>query len=230
MKKTVLFLLIFVFMQVIIVFAQECVPYLPMKQGAAWETQHFDGRNKLTATEKCHIKEITTKDSNILLQVESESYDNKGKFQGRNNYLAGCQNGVFYLNMRSNADPNGMSAVKDMHITINADNLIFPVNLLPGQILNTGKFSVEAKISGVPGGFKMSVSVYNRKVEGSESITTSAGTFDCLKISCTIKTNMMGEVKTKGIEWYAKDIGLVRSEIHDLKGKLLSYTVMSLIK
>lgn len=33
----------------------------------------------------------------------------------------------------------------------------------------------------------MKITIYNRKVEGKDSITTTAGTFDCYKISYDIK-------------------------------------------
>jgi hypothetical protein len=230
MKKTVLFLMIFVFMQVIIVFAQDCVSYVPMKQGAIWETQHFDAKNKLTSTSKSIVKEKTTTGNNIKLVIESESFDSKGKSQGKNNYSAGCDNGVFYLDMKGNIDQNAMSGFKDMQLTVTADNLDLPANPKPGQILKSGKFTMDAQVQGMPGGFKMTVDVYNRKVEGTETITTPAGTFECVKITYEMKTFMMMEIITKGVEWYAKDVGLVKSESYDSKGKLMSTSLLSVFK
>jgi hypothetical protein len=230
MKKTVLFLLIFVFMQVIIVFAQDCVSYIPMKQGAIWETQHFDAKNKLTSTAKSVVKEKTSAANNIKLVIESETFDSKGKTLGKNTYSAGCENGLFYLDMRGNIDQNGMSNFKDMQVNITADNLNFPSDPQPGQILKPGKFSMDAQMQGMPGGFKMTVDVYNRKVEGTESITTPAGTFECVKITYDMKTFMMIEMITKGVEWYAKDVGLVKSESYDSKGKLMGSSLLSVFK
>jgi len=230
MKKTVFFLLIFVFTQVLIVFAQDCVSYMPTKQGAIWETQQFDSKNKLSSTVKSQLKEKTINGNSVKLAIESESFDSKGKSLGKNNYAAGCDNGVFFLDMRSNIDQNGMNNFKDMQVTVNADNLDFPANPQPGQTLKSGKFSLEGQVQGMPGGFKMTVEVYNRKVEGKESITTPAGTFDCVKISHDMKTFMMVEMITKGVEWYAKDVGLVKSETYDSKGKLMTSSLLSVFK
>jgi hypothetical protein len=230
MKKTVFFLLIFVFMQVIIVFAQDCVSYIPMKQGAIWETQHFDAKNKLTSTAKSVIKEKTTTGNNIKLVIETESFDSKGKTQGKSSYSAGCDNGSFYLDMKGNIDQNGMNGFKDMQVNITADNLDFPKNPQPGQTLKPGKFSMDAQIQGMPGGFKMTVEVYNRKVEGTETITTPAGTFECVKISYDMKTSMMGDILSRGVEWYAKDVGLVKNEIYDSKGKLTGSSLLTVFK
>ena len=222
--------MIFVFIEVLIVSAQDCVSYIPMKQGAIWETQHFDAKNKLTSTSKSVVKEKTTTGSNIKLVIESESFDSKGKTQGKNSYAAGCENGLFFLDMRGNIDQNAMSGFKDMQVTITADNLNFPSDPQPGQLLKSGKFSMDAQMQGMPGGFKMTVDVYNRKVEGTESITTPAGTFECVKILYEMRTYMMMEIITKGVEWYSKDVGLVKSETYDSKGKLMGTTLLSVFK
>jgi hypothetical protein len=230
MKKTVLFLLIFLFIQGMIVFAQDCVSYMPMKPGAVWETQHFDSKNKLTSTVKSQLKDKTTNGSYIKLFIEAETFDSKGKTLGKNKYSAACDNGVFYLDMRGNMDQNGMSNFKNMQVTIDADNLDFPVNPQPGQTLKPGKFSLVAQMPSNPNGFKMTVDVYNRKVAGIESITTPAGTFDCVKMTYDMKTFMMADMITKGVEWYAKDVGLVKSETYDAKGKIIGSALLSVFK
>ena len=230
MKKTVLFVLIFVFMQALIASAQDCVLYMPMKQGTKWELQHFDGKNKLTSTSKNEVKASDAIGSKIKLVIESESFDGKGASQGKNTYTAGCENGIFFLDMRGNIDPNGMSNFKNMQVNITADNLDFPPNMQAGQDLKPGKFLLEAQMPGMPGGFKMTVDVFNRKVEGTESIITPAGTFECVLISYEMKTFMMVEIITKGVEWYAKGVGLVKSETFDSKGKPTSSSVLSVFK
>ena len=45
-----------------------------------------------------------------------------------------------------------------------------------------------------------------------------------------MKTSMMGDILTKGVEWYAKDVGLVKSETYDSKGKLVGTSLLSLFK
>lgn len=55
-------------------------------------------------------------------------------------------------------------------------------------------------------------SMWNIKIEGTESVTTPAGTYDCVKVSYVLKMNM-GEnsMKINTVDWYAKGIGVVRS-------------------
>jgi hypothetical protein len=66
----------------------------------------------------------------------------------------------------------------------------------------------------------MTVVVTNRKVEAVENITVPAGTYECYKITYDIESKMMFKVQTKAVEWYSMNIGLVKSETYDQKGKL----------
>ena len=72
----------------------------------------------------------------------------------------------------------------------------------------------------IPSAFLSVFSITNRKVEAIETITTAAGTFDCVKISYDVESKMMFTIKAKGAEWYALETGLVKSESYDAKGKL----------
>jgi hypothetical protein len=68
-------------------------------------------------------------------------------------------------------------------------------------------------------GLKSTVSmvISDRKVAGKESVTTTAGTWDCLKITynskITIKTMGIGvPIKDEGTEWFAPGFGVVKTE------------------
>ena len=72
----------------------------------------------------------------------------------------------------------------------------------------------------------MFVNITNRKVEGKESVTTPAGTFDCFKITYDIETKFGVKIERNAIEWIAKNVGTVRSESY--KGdKLEGYTELT---
>jgi len=73
----------------------------------------------------------------------------------------------------------------------------------------------------------MTISITNRKVEAVENVTTPAGTFECYKISYDIATKMMINVKMKGTEWYAKNVGLVKSESYNNDGKLMGSNLLT---
>ena len=62
---------------------------------------------------------------------------------------------------------------------------------------------------------------------GEERISTTAGKFDCLKISYLKRTKVLLKSTTHRInEWYAEGIGLVKSESFDMKGKPAGKTLL----
>ena len=69
------------------------------------------------------------------------------------------------------------------------------------------------------------------KYKGRETIHTPAGDFDCIKIYTEQKGKVMFISETEySIDWYAKNIGLVKSETITKKGKVISTTLLYAIK
>lgn len=91
-----------------------------------------------------------------------------------------------------------------------------PSDIKVGQRVSDGKINIKVKNVGA------SFLLTQRKVLAEETITTAAGTF---------RTYMMDEYQTNKvlvstktfhiITWYAKNIGCVKQEVYDKKGKLL---------
>ncbi len=77
----------------------------------------------------------------------------------------------------------------------------------------------------------MKISGKDRRIVGTETIQTEAGSFDCfiLEETMTTKVFLMKEVeKTKS--WYAYGIGLVKEITYDKNGKLISTMILNEIK
>lgn len=65
----------------------------------------------------------------------------------------------------------------------------------------------------------ISYSLWNIKVLGTESCTTAAGTFDCIKVQYVNRiTSPQGNEKLDCMAWFAPGVGLVKQE-QSLKGK-----------
>lgn len=73
----------------------------------------------------------------------------------------------------------------------------------------------------------MRANLWDGKMLGIERVTVPAGTYDCVKISYSIvMTTPNGNDKHNVIEWYAKDLGLVKSAETDKKGNIISEQVL----
>ena len=91
-----------------------------------------------------------------------------------------------------------------------------PSELKVGQSVPDGKINIKVKSVGA------SFLITDRKVVAIEDVTTPAGTFKGYKME-GVQTNKV-LVSTKSfriVTWYAKNIGCVKQEVYDKKGKLL---------
>jgi hypothetical protein len=184
------------------------------------------------STDKFKVSSIDTSENGIMGKVDAESFDPKGVSLGKRNFAVKCNNGTFYINMKSNLDMLAMSQFRGMKMKVESDDLDFPANLQTGQKLKDGKLQLSLqgeKNQPVPS-FSLTVHVYNRKVIGFDTILTSAGRFGCVKVSYNMKTLFMKEIVNYGVEWFARDVGVVRSEMYDTRGKLMGFNQITVLK
>lgn len=91
-----------------------------------------------------------------------------------------------------------------------------PSELKVSQSVPDGKINIKVKSVGA------SFLITDRKVVAIEDVTTPAGTFKGYKME-EVQTNKV-LVSTKSfriVTWYAKNIGCVKQEVYDKKGKLI---------
>lgn len=89
------------------------------------------------------------------------------------------------------------------------------VGRLPAVLAPCAKLpDSQMDISFVDGKINMHVNNYGRKVLGRETITTSAGTFDCVVLEEYLSLNVLViSEKTRKKTWYAPGIGEIRTEV-----------------
>lgn len=208
--------------------AQDCDFYFPNKEGVKIETTNYDKKGKETGVGISTILENKKTAEGQLVKVASEYKTEGSDSVYRQEFTVECKNGEFYINMDSYLDNNSMAAYKNMEIEVETEQMTLPSNLKAGQILNNGR--VTAKV--INNGIKIltiNTFITDRKVEGFEKVTTPAGTFDCVKISYTIETKMMFKIKMSGIQWFAKNVGAVKTETYNKKGKLETTSLITKI-
>lgn len=81
------------------------------------------------------------------------------------------------------------------------------------------------------GVLKNEVTISGVSCMGRDSVNTVAGNFDCMKISYLKRIKVVLKTTTVRVnEWYAKGIGLVKSQSFDMKGKQYGKTLLVKIK
>ena len=211
------------------VYAQDCVPYYPVKEGIVREMASYDKKDKLTGTTIQTVKEIKTTGNITEWTIGTVSKDAKGKEVSAGDLSMSCENGIFKMDMQNFIDEETMKSFEGMEVTMDATELDYPAVLAPGQTLKDGHITIKATSQGIPV-MTMVVKIYDRKVEAIEDVTTPAGTFSCYKMSSTIETKTMFTIVAKSTDWMAKNVGVVRSETFDKNGNLTGYMVLTSMK
>ena len=210
------------------VFSQvDCHPYVPQEKGSIWEITNYNKKGKVTGRNTYELIDRVESGNEITFTVSSKSYDKKDKLIFDNDFEAKCVGGKFELNMAYKLEGSMMATYKNMEFTMDASEFeIPPLGSSVGTELSDGSLVVEMD-GDSPIKMKMTVEITDRKVEAKENITTPAGTFDCLVLTQNISTKMMVKMKNKSKEWYAENVGMVRTETYNKRGKLMGYSELT---
>lgn len=227
MKRSFVTLVVVCFTHVI--FAQ-CNVFYPMKENVQYEYEHFDKKDKLTMRTINKFKNVTGSGDYMKATVVQEIIDaKKDKPMGSSDSEWVCENGTLHctFNSLNLVESTGQENNPGVTVEIGGDKLDIPSNIKVGETMKDISYNVKMAMSGMTL-FNRTYKVKDRKIESEESITTPAGTFNCMKITF-ITTNEKGNNAIKSAMWYAKDSGLVKSENYKDDGKLIGRQVLTKI-
>lgn len=164
--------------------------------------------------------------SSVTATINSEFVDTKGKTitKGTNNVK--CENGIMQMDMKVFIPAAQQEQMKSGTANASDVYLEYPSSMKIGDQLKDGQLSMDYESTS---GLKSSIeiSITERKVEGKESVTTTAGTWECYKISSKnkITSRIAGigiPIKMDVIEWFAQGFGVVKTESKTGKTEITS--------
>lgn len=204
----------------------DCKAYVPTEKGAKWELTNYNAKSKETGKISYELVDKIVNGNNVTFKIKTITFDKKGKEIFTNEFEAKCIDGIFDMNMAMKMDGSQLQNYNEMDVEVDASKFEIPdLNSKPGTQLADGSLTVG--IATGPMNINMTVLITDRLVEARENYTTPAGTFDCIIISQNVSTKMLVNVKASSKEWYAENIGLVRSESYNRKGKLMGYSLLT---
>lgn len=201
--------------------------YAPVKVGSEVEYKNYNDNGKVTGTNRTKVLAVRKTTGGQEIEMQSESFDKKDKSAGTSTYVVACENGSFSVDMRSMITAEQKESFKDSKVNIEADKLDIPSNPQVGQTLKNGTVKMVTESEGSPIVMKLTMNISNRKVAAIEDVTVPAGTFKCVKITADVETKLLFTIRAKTVEWYAKEVGLVKSETYSTKDKLQGYTTLN---
>jgi hypothetical protein len=204
--------------------AQDCTAYFPAEEGTVVELEQFDSKGKLTGSSEQKLLSKEESGNSVKWTVQNTVKDNKGEAIMESELTFECRDGVFYFDMDNLLGGESMAAFKEMDFRIEGDNLEYPPSMKAGDVLKDGQ--IRMIIEQMPA-MSSTTSIINRTVEAIEDVETDAGTFKCYKISYDMETKALMTFRISGVEWIAENIGVIKSETYNKKGKLTGYSLLS---
>jgi hypothetical protein len=167
--------------------------------------------------------------------MESVVNDAKGDEIGKGLTSMTCSGGKISIDLRNLMASRASQAGKDMEVKIEGDMTEYPSAMTAGQSLSDATMIMRAYSSGSELS-TTTIKITDRKVAAVESKTTSAGTWECYKITYTMDMKMkVGAMSVPGMkpmqvtEWFSYKVGTVRSETYKNE-KLESYSELTAYK
>lgn len=206
--------------------AQDCVSYFPSEVGTRVGYNYYSKPGKLDGSSTLLVTDRKTENGNLKLEIRSTVFNAREDTTISFDYAVWCDGENFFIDMKSLLGTLNLTELGDFKFT--STEMELPGKMAPGQQLKDASFTLE--MTG-PIPVVITSDITNRKVDALEKVTTPAGTFDCARVSYDTFTKM-AFIKTEGrtVEWYARDIGVVRSEYYDKKGKVTSIHELTYVK
>lgn len=207
----------------------QCNEFFHIADNTHWEMETYNAKGKMNGRSIQKVKSYTATPGGFKATLHSVVQNEKGKETTSGDLELTCTNGTVLLDMRNFVNPDQMKAFGDYELKIESSALEMPSKLSVGQQLKDGSITIVATNAPMP--MKMVINITDRKVEGKESVTTPAGTFDCYKISSNMNLqNQMGfnmNFNFSSMEWLAPKAGTVKTETYDKNKKMIGYTLLT---
>ena len=228
MMKSILFILIAAFFPILTIAQDVCSDYLP-DEGTKMTYVNYDKKGKEQSTTSTEVLSIKTKGDTAYFKVHQIVSTGKEKNDMESDYEFKCADNNFIIDMRSVLNSEMMEAYKDATVTVTSNQMVLPGDMEAGMELDDGH--VKMVIFMDPMTTNITMRSFYRKVEAVEEITTPAGTFTAYKIKGYLEGKFaFMRVAFRTIEWYAHDVGIVRSETYDKKDKLIGVSELQKIE
>ena len=209
--------------------AQDCMG-MPFKTGMQFEMSMFDAKNKPTGKVSYNVKDVHKEGGSTIMDMTALFEDEKGKQRPPYNVRYTCTGDELVADL-SGVMQTMQSNMKDMELKMKMNKLVYPSKLSAGQKLSDGQIEAELITNGTTMS-TMAMTMANRQVAGTESITTPAGTFDTYKVTSdmNIENRVFGMPIRSSMQVVSyrsnNQILDVKSETYR-KGKLIGYTLLT---
>jgi hypothetical protein len=219
----------------------QCSQYYALQEGSMSETTNFDAEGKENGHQTITVTGVTTKGDQEIYTLSVETFDEKGKsvVSGLEAEMI-CEDGALKVDIGKTMQSYAAS-VEGVKVRMEGDKLYIPANMEVGQTLPDSQISLiyeydkDSPYAAMMGEeARTDTRIHDRKVVSKETVTTKAGTFECLKITekSTTETKGMGQLIVFSTVDYisTNGYGSVKKETYDQDGKLTGTSELTAYK
>lgn len=206
------------------IFAQsKCSRFYPLEEGTSFQYTLYNNKDKVEGTTDYLVTDVHNADGNTNATMKLKFTDSNGKNIIESDYKISCTDSGIKIDFQSLFPTQMKQQYEDMgmEMDITGTDIDIPNNLTVGQTLDDSNINVSMSMTGM----KMQINIdnYERKVQDKETVTTAAGTFDCYLLTEKTKSKiMMANQEMSSKTWLAENVGMVKQETYNKKGKLIS--------
>lgn len=210
----------------------DCASLLFFKEGTSTTMTSYNEDGKTTGTTKTAYTKVTKLPNGLSVTANQENYDKKGKLSTKSEYTIKCDKGTLYFDMKMMMPQQQAESYKDFEMTVEGADKEIPSEFIVGSNLKDAdiKFSFATKDGMEMPMMKMNIKVTNRKIEAKENVTTTAGTFECYKMSEDVEIKTMFAIKMKTTTWFNLEVGTVKTESYKENGKFVGKSELTEVK
>ncbi|HEY1872171.1 MAG TPA: hypothetical protein VGG71_14010 [Chitinophagaceae bacterium] len=195
-------------------FSQKCGDYYYFQNNKIIEITILNKKGKESGKLVYTISNLGQKGSVTMATINSEFIDKNGKTVSKATNNVQCENGILMMDMKMFI-PTAQQQMGDFSGNAITNFLEYPSTMKEGDALKDALLSMDFKSASGLGGHIL-IDLTNRKVEGKETVTTPAGTWDCYKITyhskMVFKMGIGIPMNSDVTEWYAPAFGTVKTE------------------
>src|ERR1035437_4175759 len=157
-------------------FSQDCKNYYYLQNNKTIELTMYNNKGDVNGRQVYTVSNYQSSGNNASAMVNTEMFNKKGKSISKSVSIMKCSGGVMMMDMKISL-PQQQS--EQFGSDAKAENfyLEYPSSMKVGDNLKDGNMEMSVDSKGMTTTLTMSIT--NRKVEGQEKITTTAGSWDC---------------------------------------------------
>jgi len=195
--------------------AQDCNTYYFLQKDKTVEMTIYNKKGDANGKQVYTVSNVENNGGTITATLNSEMFDKKGKSIAKGHSQISCNSGIMMIDMTMQLPQQQQEQFAKADVKADKIFIEYPNNMKAGDKLKDATLNMDIDNSGMKQNVNMITS--DRNVVGKESITTTAGTWDCFKITfkskITIKTMGIGmPFNIEGTEWFAPGFGIVKTE------------------